>query len=478
MTSGDTATSIVAGPAPPRRPPARYLAATALVAASLILVTVLRLTMGTIGVWGLVPIVLYAALALLGVDIVMATVTALLVAVVQTATTPVALGELFAESLGSFIAVVGLIIVLGGALGQVAERTGAAQTLVRGLMNRIGLNTPARVQVGVMLSSTVLVGALGTLSGANALLAPIVVPIAAAVSRTPPSVAAMLHAGGAAGLFLGPFTPPVVTIMGAAGIGYGTYLLSAGIPMAVVTWGVGFGMARWIQRRTRGKDRYEEAEVAAAEQAAQPATVSARWATVGFLGTIVIMAVAGVIVGAGYTYALVVMLVTAAVTAALGRMRPTEALNAMYTGGSRLIWLFLLFWLFNPLLELVGQTGAYKAMLDGVRPVLDTLGPWGFCMLVLFIGWIGVAGAAVAQVVLMDKLFAPLLAGLGIPGGAWAAAMLGASQIDWFGPFPNADMVGQMGLARSRNLPMMLFNGWAIMIANIAMLAVLFLILL
>lgn len=35
-------------------------------------------------------------------------------------------------------------------------------------------------------------------------------------------------------------------------------------------------------------------------------------------------------------------------------------------------------------------------------------------------------------------------------------------------------MIGQMGLARSSNLRMMLFNGWAIMGANLVLFAVLF----
>jgi len=87
-----------------------------------------------------------------------------------------------------------------------------------------------------MLSATLLGAALGTLSGASALLVPIVLPIAAAMRLTPPSMAAMFHAGTAAGLVTGPFTPPVVTIMGTAQIGYGEYLLSAGIPMAATVW--------------------------------------------------------------------------------------------------------------------------------------------------------------------------------------------------------------------------------------------------
>jgi len=162
--------------------------------------------------WGLLPIVLYAVLVLLAIDVVLATLAAFLSAILLTGVGIKPLADMLAQSLGSFIAVVGLIIIMGAGLGQVAKETGAAEYLVRTVLYRIGLRTRTRVQIGVMLASTILVGALGTLAGANAILAPIVIPIVAAVGFTPPALAAMLHAGGAPGLFIGPFTPPVVTL--------------------------------------------------------------------------------------------------------------------------------------------------------------------------------------------------------------------------------------------------------------------------
>ena len=100
-------------------------------------------------------------------------------------------------------------------------------------------------------------------------------------------------------------------------------------------------------------------------------------------------------------------------------------------------------------------------------------------LLVVLLGYVhAVPGAAVAQVVLINKLFGPLVTSLGVPPAAWAVSLLGTAQIDQLGPYPTADMMGQMGLARSSDLRMMLFNGWAIMVANTAGFLVLFAILL
>lgn len=278
--------------------------------------------------WGLTPIVVYAILVLLDVDVVLATLAALVVAALETGTAPLELGKLMSESLGSFIAVVGMIILLGGGLGRVVTETGAAGTMVRMVLHGIGISTPLRFRIGVMLSATLLGAALGTLSGASALLVPIVLPIAAAMRLTPPSMAAMFHAGTAAGLITGPFTPPVVTIMGTARIGYGEYLLSAGIPMAATIWLTGLGMSHWIQRRTEGGDSYSDDVAEDVEY--DPAT--ARRATAGFLGSMVVLVVLGIVFQASYTYVLIVMPASAAITALCARMSPTAALHAMYRG--------------------------------------------------------------------------------------------------------------------------------------------------
>lgn len=439
---------------------------------ALVIGIVLAVTGGKAGLWGLIPIFLYALLALLGVDVVLATAGALIVAAVMTRTGPIPLGAQLATSLGSLVAVIGVIILLGSALGQVTQETGAAQALIRFVMGRIGLNTRTRVQLGVMLSSLIIVGALGTLAGGNAILAPIIIPVAARTGWRPPAVAAMLHAAGAAGLMTGPFTPPVVTIMAATKLSYGGYLLHAGLPVAAVTIVTGFFMARWIQRHT--DQEYTAAD--AADTTTGSDSPAARRAALALAVVLLALAIYGITEKATYSYALVVMIVTAVATGLAGGLAPKRILAAMYVGAARLIWLFLLFWMLDPMLTLIGKTGAFEAVFTDLKPVLSHAGPWVFLMLIVFLGYLhAVPGAAVAQVVVVNKLFGPVAAALGIAPGVWAVTMLGTSQVDQLGPLPGADMIGQMGLARSGSLRMMLFNGWAIIVANTALFAVLFL---
>ena len=97
------------------------------------------------------------------------------------------LGAVIYESMGSFLALVGFIIMLGSGLGMVLRKTGVAAAIVNVLMRKIGVRTQKRAMIATMVCSVVLVTLLGTLAGANAVIAPIVIPLVAAVGITLPA---------------------------------------------------------------------------------------------------------------------------------------------------------------------------------------------------------------------------------------------------------------------------------------------------
>lgn len=428
---------------------------------------------GQVGIIGLTPIFALAILSICGLDIVLSVIVAIILGAIMTSTTPTELGVLLASSTGSFIATVGLIIMLGAGVGEVATRTGAAKELVNFIVNRIGLSSQTRVKFGIILSSIIICGSLGTMAGGNAIIVAVIIPVAAAVGLTPPTVAILLMTAGSVGLFIGPFTPSTVTILQLGGLSYPQFLIHAGLPMSIVTLMAGWFMSGKIQNWTKDTYRYDPSVLM--DDKTQLSSKKSKRAGFVFIMTIIVMAVIGVVIKAGFSFAIIVMLTVAALTGLMGGLTPKEILEAIYKGCSRLVWMFLLYWLYNPVLVLVDKLSAYQALLNDVTPYLNGFSPAWLCFFVFLFNIIGhVPGAAVAQMTFTNKIFGPILLAHGVTPEGLTGVLLASSQVDWFGPFPSSDMFGQMGLARSTALKYMLYGGWVIVIANIIMFGVLF----
>ncbi|MVA77551.1 permease [Auraticoccus sp. F435] len=419
--------------------------------------------------WGLLPIVLYAVLCLLGMDIVVATVVALVSGLLVAQLSPLETGNLLGEGLGDSITMIGLIIVLGAATGEVLKVTGVAQTIVSWVMRMVGESSRTAVLVGMMLACLVLVAALGTLAGALAIAAPILLPIAARLGFTRSATAAALFIGGCAGLAVAPFAGSNVAVMTAAEVGYLTYLGYGAAPLAVlsIVWGV--VVVRWMQRRTEGTgDDYDPASIGA-ETTEVPARAGR--ATAVFTVALLVSVVYATVTEAGTSFPLLALPVLGVLTGLAGGLEPGRILSAMYRGGASLISILILFWLLAALFAIIDLLAPFDVVLAAVGDDLAQGSAFAFTLVVAALGWVGVPGATAAQVVLLDEVFGPLQSTLGVSAGAWVVTMLFASKADTYGPFPNGNMVGAMGLARSTNLRNMLITGWAVLVPACAMYA-------
>lgn len=174
---------------------------------------------------------------------------------------------------GLFLALVGFIIMLGSGLGMVLRKTGVAAAIVNVLMRKIGVRTQKRAMIATMVCSVVLVTLLGTLACANAVIAPIVIPLVAAVGITPSALAVIFQGAGQTGLFLSPFSPPMVTLMSITGLSYPRLLLCAGLPVSIVMWVGTFLIANKVQKETQGTENFgPDGEAAAENFQMDPAT--------------------------------------------------------------------------------------------------------------------------------------------------------------------------------------------------------------
>lgn len=412
-------------------------------------------------IMGLLPLILYIILAFKkGMHPVVNVAICTVFGAILVQQPLLGLGGIIYESMGSFLALVGFIIMLGSGLGVVLRKTGVASTVVNFLMKKIGVKTQKRAILATMVCSIVLVTFLGTLAGANAVIAPIVIPLVVAVGITPSTLAVIFQGAGQTGLFLSPFSPPMVTLMGITGLSYPKLLICAGLPIAVVMWIGTFLVALKVQKQTEGREFFDNTEDTKEREFIE--TKETKHATIAFVLSMLAMIIYGISAKGGASFVILVMIAVALITGVAGRMKLGDIFDNMMEGCGKMVWLFFMFILFNPFLNFVEQSGAFTALVDILQPLIGTTGKVGFSLLTALVGIFGINGAAVAQALMIDKLFNSFLPGLGISMPLWGMIVLVGHQITSFA-YPGVDMIGQMGLAHAKNIkPMLQLAYWAI----------------
>lgn len=407
---------------------------------------------------GFLPLILYIILMMRGMDMNLSVLICVILGAVMTGETITGFGAALQNSLSSFLSLIGFIIVLGSGLGEVLTKTKVAHNIVHLVVGRAKLKSQKQAVLIAMCTSTLLVSMLGTLSGANAIIAPILIPIMASLGITPSTLGVILHGAGAAGLQIGPFVPPVATVMGLTGLPYSEYMMTAGLPLGLIIWVCTFFVACRTQKLTAGKIAYSQEDSASEDFEATPEIKRATWA---FGLTMLVMLIYGVAAKAGASYAIVVMLTASLVTALASGMGLGRGLTTLVQGASKMFWMFFMFILFDPFLNYVAASGAFNAIAGYIKPLIDAGGVVMFLMLSTAIGVFGISGAGVAQAKMIHDLFLPLVAALSVKMDIWALVILVGCQITFF-VTPTVDMVGNMGLARSKDIKAMLKNGWVI----------------
>lgn len=413
---------------------------------------------------GFLPLAIYLYLAFKGKDLLVTVVICVLVGAVLTGQTPVSLSAEIAKGLQSFLGLIGFIIMMGAGLGEVLTETKVARNLVDVLIKKVGIKSQNQAIIVTMLISTLLVSLLGTLAGANAMITPILIPIVASFGITPNALAVILHGAGACGLFLGPFVPPVITLMGLTNLSYGEYLVSVGLPVAILVLLSTYYTGRKVQKQYEGVETYSQEDLNINEDFT--VTPETSRATFVFALVMIGMLIYGIFAKAGAAYAVLVMLVVAFSTGLAAGKSLMEIVQSLIKGSTRMFWLFFMFVLYDPFLNFVTMTGAFEKLGELLKPLIEVSGDIGFIIISTLVGVFGVSGAAVAQSVVLNDLFKNIVADINLPMTIWATVLLIGSQITSFA-YPTGDMIGQMGLARSKDLKSMIRNGITITIVMI-----------
>ncbi|MDR3671236.1 MAG: Na+/H+ antiporter NhaC family protein [Holophaga sp.] len=421
------------------------------------------------GLLGLAPLILYFILILSNVDLLPATLICVLIGAVLTHQTLLSLGEAVAHSLSSFLALVGLIIMLGRGLGEVLTETKVTHTLVHKIIYGIGIDTEKKAMTGIILSVLVVVGLLGTMAGGIAIIAPIIVPIAAAVGLSRSSVAIMFHTAGEEALILGPFTPPVITLLGLTHITYPGMLMRVAIPIAFISLTTSWFMLQRVQRATKDKPEYQYNSAMDAETFAP--TARQKRTTLLFLILFIAVVAYGLLTKASTSYVIVIMLGLSVVIGLIGGLNLNQVFKFVIKGMAGNVWLFLLFLLLGPFLQFTEQAGGYAALSQLLQPLVNLGGKGMVVISAGILGAFGFSGATVAVLKMLNDLFHPMVVHHSISMFAWSVALVVATRVTDF-THPGANMFSSMGFADSKDLKSMFKNGIPVAVAQLIFLVI------
>ena len=419
------------------------------------------------GLLGLLPFVAYIVIMYRGMDMVPGTLLCVILGGIINHQGILGMGNEIMGALKTPLAVVGFIIMLGRGLGMVLSETKVAHTIVYGIMHLIGVNTKKRAMFGIMIATMFITALLGTMAGGVAIISPIVVPIAAAVRLTPATVGVLFQGVGEEALTLGPFTPPVVTLLAITGLSYSTMLLGAAIPVAVITIIVTWFMALRIQRQTENSLAYsEDMQV----EAVHP-DKKQKFAAAVFLITFFALIVYGISIKAGTGFVVAIMIGLALLVGQIARLSLDNTFQLFVKGMAGNLWLFFGILLLSPLINYVEMAGGFKALTKLVEPLLNAGGAAATVIVAGLFGAFGVSGNVVAEMMTLHTMFKDVLVGQEVSMVAWAVTLIVATRVTNF-IYPGGNMFAMMGFAELKEMKWMLKNGYVVAFAQTILLIV------
>lgn len=368
------------------------------------------------------------------------------------------LAGIFATSLGSFLAIIGIIIMFGSGLGYLMNKTKVTHTMVYWIVKGIGVNTEMKGMLATILTSIVICGLLGTLAGGNAIIAPVLIPVVAAVGLTPSAVTALLKVAGEVGLIVGPLTGVTLTTMAVTGLSYGQLMIWAVIPFSIVWLGSTIFAVKGIQKRLKGVEVYEITEDMV-DINTMKITKEEKRTTILFLIAFVLLVAFGVIAKLGTNYAIVVMLVLSAIIIISSRIEIDAAIDVFVEGASKMTNMFLVFIFFEVMFVLIGIGGGFDALGELLTGLVSGGGKAIVVILASLVGGFGIEAAAVAEITIVHEMFIELVNDVGLPMSIWATAILAATRITG-ALYPTANLAGQLGIARCNNMKEVLKASW------------------
>ena len=362
------------------------------------------------------------------------------------------------SALGSSTVMMGVIVMMGAALGALMNEAHVTHTIVYWFVKKIGVNTRTKGKIVLILCTIVVFGLLGTMGGGVAVLAPIMIPVMASLGMAPTVVSMLFFAAGQVGITVGPLVSVTLTTLEVTGLSYGQLMLQAVLPFSIFLLLGNWIGANRVQKRLEGKEHYE---ITDDMEDINSIVISRKElvTTLAFLITFIGLVVYGVISKQGTNYALVVMLILSFVVTVFSKTNPSKAMGIFIKGLSSMTSLFVLFIFFQLLIDMVSLGGGFDALSNLLGGAARAGGPSGVMLVSALVGGFGIEAASVAEIKIIGEMFGQLARDVGLPMGCFAVSILAATRLTG-ATYPTSNFMMLMGTGRGSNIKEGLKISW------------------
>lgn len=408
-------------------------------------------------IWAMVPMIIFLIMTLMGKNYTLSVAIAAILGCILTGQGPTEFAGILVDNMGGTLGQVGLIVMLGSGLGIMMDQAGINRTVVHFIMKRIGVDTEKKGMIATLFCSLFMVVLIGTLNGGNAVIAPILLPVVASVGLTPTTVCFLMFNAGLVGVTVGPFCSAVAAALGVSGLTYVSYMKWAAIPYSIVWLVVTFILAIWIQKKTKGKEQYDEVPDAGEFVASK----REKMAVFTFLAAFVVMLVYGMTQKSSMKYVMFVIMMLGVVVGCFIQKPVPERIKTFTNGMSKMTHMFLSFLLTGVMIDTITLGGGWEALSEIIMHVVGGSSKYLLMIIASCVGGFGVEGAVVTQMEIVNQLFWPTATQMGIPMELWAIVLVAAVRITSV-VYPSANTAAHMGFARCNNMKLIIICGWII----------------
>ncbi len=407
----------------------------------------------------LIPLLIYIVLVMINKPSMNSLLISVVVGCLLCGLNLAGVGKLFTTALSSSLVAIGFLTMMGAGLGEVLNRCGVAKTIVYYIVKKIGINSEKKGILVTMVASLVIVTFLGTMNGGNAVIAPIIIPLVAAVGLTPSAVAVLFKVCGDVGLVWGPLSSATVMLLSVTGLSYGAMMLWAGIPFGLAYMAGALIGVLIIQKRYRGKETYDISADVTNHLDTIEIKPEEKRATIAFIVSFLALIIYSFIAKLGTNGAYVVIILCTFITGFVYKMKLTDIINAFIKGCSTMTFTIFLFILFNMMLDLIKLGGGWTALSDLMSATVAKTGKVGVTLISALIGCFGIEAAAPSEIQLLYDMFWPVAMEVGLPIQIFIISLLAGTRLT-ASFYPSANLVASMAIAKTPNTKNVLIGTW------------------